>query len=100
VVPFRSSSWKSSVPNFASGPFPSPLTTMSVRRQQRKVICVLLLQVASRGLPSSTVVLRKSLRSCELRVLLVAQLEGRAAPQNSFVSIRLVDSKPIGSTIR
>ena len=38
VVPFRSSSWKSSDPNFASGPFPSPLTTTSVRTQQRKVI--------------------------------------------------------------
>jgi hypothetical protein len=36
VVPFRSSSWKSSDPNFASGPFPSPLTTTSVRTQQRK----------------------------------------------------------------
>ena len=38
VVPFRSSSWKSSDPNFASGPFPSPLTTTPVRTQQRKVI--------------------------------------------------------------
>jgi hypothetical protein len=38
VVPFRSSSWKSSDPNFSSGPFPSPLTTTSVRTQQRKVI--------------------------------------------------------------
>src|SRR6266850_30157 len=61
VVPFRSSSWKSSDPNFASGPFPSSLTTTSLRTQQRKVICVLLLQVGSRGLPSSTVELRKSL---------------------------------------
>jgi hypothetical protein len=38
VVPFRSSSWKSSEPDFSSGPFPSPLTTTSVRTQQRKVI--------------------------------------------------------------
>jgi hypothetical protein len=75
VVPFRSSFWKSSDPNFASGPFPSPLTTTFVRTQQRKVIRVLLLQVGSRGLPSSTVELRKSLRSCERRVLLVAQSE-------------------------
>jgi hypothetical protein len=38
VVPFRPSSWKSSDPSFCPGPFPSPLTTTSLRTQQRKVI--------------------------------------------------------------
>ena len=75
VVPFRPSSWKSPDPNFASGPFPSPLTPTSVRTQQRKVIGVLPLEVGSRGLPSSTVELRKPLRSFDRYVLLVAQLE-------------------------
>jgi len=42
--------------------------------------------------------LRKTVGSFEPAVLLVAQLEGQAAPQNSFVSIRLMDSNPIGST--
>jgi hypothetical protein len=38
VVPFRSASWKSFDPGFAPRPFPSPLTTTSLRTQQRMVI--------------------------------------------------------------
>jgi hypothetical protein len=38
VVPLRSSCWKSSDPDLSSEPFPSPLTTTSLRTQQRKVI--------------------------------------------------------------
>jgi hypothetical protein len=35
----------------------------------------------------------------EFLSILFNTLEGRAAPQNSFVSIQLADSNPIGSTI-
>jgi len=42
--------------------------------------------------------LRKTVGSFEPAVLLVAQLEGQAAPQNSFVSMALMNSNPIGST--